>query len=225
MVFFSATPPLPDPPPGPECGPGTYSLDGRNGTGDKACRHCPANSAGREDFVMYSQGGSGYGSKYCVCNAGYTGDLSFSWDGKPKDVSCTACDEGKYKPDVTSGCYECRGNSRSVRGSASAASCLCNAGYQPCIGGVTCSIGNFIAPCEQCGAGKYKDSRANENCTSCPSKHSSPIGSTSLSSCTPIICTPGSPSADCPPSSGSQSQGVCKTLMVVGLVVGIVFIS
>jgi hypothetical protein len=195
---------------GPECGPGTYSLDGRNGAGDKACRQCPANSVGLME--------SGYVSTYCLCNPGYTGDLSFTWDGIPRDSSCTACGEGKFK--ISTGAYQCSScttsfggdnSGSSVRGSSSQDSCLCNAGYEkPTYG-----------PCEQCKAGKYKESRDQKLCTSCPSKTSSPPGSTSVSSCTPIICVPNTYSADCPtPTSGSQSQGVCKTLMVVGLVVG-----
>ena len=179
------------------------------------CLECPANSFQNSE-----------GQRTCVCNAGYVG---------VEGLTCAVCDEGKFIPasngnEITNfwKCNDCPSNAgSSVKGSTSIASCSCNAGYEKSSGAT-----NSYFWCEQCDRGKYKDSRGDGPCASCPSNTESVSGSTSATSCTtvtPVIkpkCAPNTYSTDCTPTtSGSQSQGVCKTLMVVGLVVGIVFIS
>lgn len=206
----------------PECPTGTYSNDGKNGIGDKACLKCPANSMPENDRYDYSKK---TGSKQCFCNAGYQGT----------PPQCSACDEGKYKksPSYSSQeeCDKCPyAAGSSVRGATSAADCSCNAGYTEFVSGST----SASVWCTECGRGTYKGSRGNGPCTSCPNntEHTGQVswfGNTDVSSCTPVIkpkCEKNYYTTDCPPpTSGSQSQGVCKTLMVVGLLVGIVFIS
>ena len=198
----------PDP---PSCPTGTYSDDGKNGAGDKACRKCPVNS-----FPEDTEG-----SKRCICNAGYEGP------------TCAACDEGKYKepsefPSFFSKCLDCPISAgSSVKGSTSKTSFSCNAGYtkQDC---QYCTSGFQCTGCEK---GKYKDSRGNGPCTSCPINTDTVSwwANTDVSACTPVIkpkCAPNTYSSDCTPTTaGSQSQGVSKTLIVVGLLVGTVFTS
>jgi len=112
------------------CGPGTYTFDGSNGARDKACRQCLANSQAEQE----------YGSRRCYCNADYLSTVGFT-DFSPENsnyTSFTACDEGKWKPSVSSGygdtCYKCRDNSgSSVRGSTSETSCSCNATISRCL--------------------------------------------------------------------------------------------
>jgi hypothetical protein len=211
----------PDLPELPECPTGTYSDDGKNGIGDKACRKCPANSMPENDTHDYLKK---KGSKECLCNAGYTGT----------PPQCSACDEGKYKESPSysseaSVCDKCHsGTGTSVRGSTSRANCSCDTGY------TDYKFDNLGGWCKQCERNTYKGSRGNGPCTSCPNNTEHPLvlgnqlfGNTHVNSCTPVIkpkCEKNYFTADCPvPASGSQSQGVCKALMVVGLVVGIVF--
>ena len=171
-----------------------------------------------------------------MCNAGYAGGVS----GKTTGIPCAACDEGKYKDFTSFGldstCNECPQYSSSVMGATSRASCSCNAGFYKFTSASFTSASSTSASsdgyfrCSHCDSGKYKDSKGDGPCTSCPNNTQSlSVGSTSVSSCTPVIKPPCEKyvySVDCPrPVSGSKSQGVCKTLIVVGLVVGIVFIS
>jgi hypothetical protein len=213
--------------------------------GDKACRKCPANSVPEKDSYDYLREvwEQRTGSKQCGCNAGYTGMVN------SRGSQCSACDEGKYKEDHSPSskmeCTQCTlFASSSVRGATSAASCSCNAGYMPddlrdpCTFPCTLSSASnrllYGVSCTACERGKYKDSRGNVPCTSCPNNTDqvSWNGNTDVSSCISVIkpkCEKnvyGNP-VDCVPipSSASQSQGVFETLIVAGLVVGMIFTS
>ena len=127
-----------------------------------SCVSCPANSQSVANTVKLS-------ATACKCNAGYTG---------PDGGTCTACEEGKYKPLTGSGtCTSCPAETYSPAASGPLTDCTCNAGYFGALGG----------PCTACVAGKYRAwsaaSSVESNCLHCDSGKYSPAASGACLDC------------------------------------------
>ena len=107
-------------------------------------------------------------------------------------AGCYQCSAGKYCPGSDTGYpgsdgvtytgeqTACPAHSHTLAaGSTSIADCVCDAGYT-----AEAETGN----CVPCGAGYLKATAGNGGCSACPEHSSSPVASTSLSSC---LCDPG----------------------------------
>ena len=175
---------------------------------DYVCQACPDHSVsipGSPSLVNCSCGyGYGYEEDECVactegkyknrlgntpciaCPSGKQGTAD-----RPSRISeydsCSECESGKYEQQNV--CFFCPGNSSANSGSVSVDNCTCQAGYAyaeqcvPCVAGkYKSSIAND-ANCTDCPRGKYSALPAQRICTPCPENTSSPVRSSSLSSC------------------------------------------
>ena len=141
------------------CAEGAY----KSTVSDSACLLCDTTSE-------WSPGGS-ISEAACLCRAGF-GYVASS------DLSCEACDAGKYKEiiaDVV--CDDCPDHSTSPGQSTNLTSCECVQGYtgengaacQPCAKGeFKGSLGS--AACQACADDDYSDTGASR-CEDCPTDH------------------------------------------------------
>ena len=173
------------------CAEGKYADAG----GLAECKMCPDHTS--------SQAGSD-GIAKCFCNAGYSGSGG----------TCTACPAGTYKMSSGSGlctkchdgtysnmtgatasstCIACSTGASAIEGSDSPFDCTCVPGFtgsgilcHACKAG-TYKAANGSAPCEYCPVGKYSESVAaadQSTCTDCPGNSSSLQASSSRGNCT-----------------------------------------
>jgi len=128
-----------------------------------SCTACPV---GTSSAVASSS------KTYCTCIVGFT--ASSNGD------TCTACASGTYK-DVTGAfiCQTCPMGTSSATGSDTVTDCICNAGYEASVNGVTCAA---------CTVGTFKPSTGVGQCTACPVQMTSIEAGTE---CIPQICPSG----------------------------------
>jgi Tyrosine-protein kinase ephrin type A/B receptor-like len=172
------------------CPVGTYTV-----SATRSCVDCDAGTYSAADSIVCKSCTAGKYSgpgAICNCKVGYTP----SSDG----VTCSACSVGTYKEvtgaflcqpcPVGSWCTSvaktsCPANTSSLANSSLVTNCMCNMGYTPSSGGVTCSA---------CSVGTYKDVTGAGSCIPCPSGTSSGGTSQSITNCT---CNAGyTPSSD-----------------------------
>ena len=222
---FSAE--FPSCPLAPDCGPGTWSLTGKNislsYTGK--CKPCPENTWDLQDLRGRTD------PYHCTCKPGYYGEA-----GGP----CNVCGFGEYKPKYfdslysgdsleertrksEKGCIKCPEHSTTSNwGSPSPQNCVCNAGYWG--GG---GLYSKADPCFACPKGKYNTATARvyglqsaltklesgtkklEDCIDCPIGTYSVEGATSCVICPIGTYAPGqgTPSClKCPDNSYSDNS-------------------
>ena len=116
------------------------------------------------------------GDNSTICYAGYV------YNG----TSCIMCPKDSYSFAGDSECSDCPGNSSSLAGSTSPSNCTWeNDDEGENKNSTACDAGYYFNSlyCEMCPQNTYKR-EGSLNCTDCPDKHVSPMGSTSWRNCT-----------------------------------------
>lgn len=176
-----------------ECEAGKYKTT----IGASVCTPCPLNSYSNAASTLLQQ---------CLCNAGYTG---------ANGAQCSVCAVGTYKPlSGESECINCADNEISPQASTDISACECNVGH---------AYNVDTNSCEECIAGKFKDSIGDIDCSLCPLHSTSIAGATLITQCicnagyegvhgdTCVLCPAGKYEndahvcVDCPDNSDSES--------------------
>lgn len=176
-----------------ECEAGKYKTT----IGASVCTPCPLNSYSNAASTLLQQ---------CLCNAGYTG---------ANGAQCSVCAVGTYKSlSGESECINCADNEISPQASTDISACECNVGH---------AYNVDTNSCEECIAGKFKDTIGDIDCSLCPLHSSSIAGATLITQCicnagyegvhgdTCVLCPAGKYENDahvcvnCPDNSDSQS--------------------
>ena len=153
------------------CVPDTFKDD--HGAGP--CASCTAHST--------TSGVTGHdAADDCQCLPGY---YYISWLRQ-----CRACDADTYKNVIANAdCASCPANADTdgQTGRTSLHQCVCGPGYSYSL---TSENGTVVSSCLACAIGRYKDARANQDCTTCPANSNTGTanGSTTRAAC---LCSPG----------------------------------
>ena len=176
------------------CIPDTYKQDNTAGP----CTTCTADST--------TSGSTGnVAASDCLCLPGYyyIGFLQ----------QCRPCDADTYKDTIANAaCTSCPANSDTDGHSGRTAvdQCICGPGHRH---SVTLENATFSSSCVSCATGRYKDIRANQDCTACPANSFSSEGSATRAAClcnagfTGSLATAGSSCALCPSAAYKDSSG------------------
>jgi hypothetical protein len=211
------------------CDEGSYSVNGTYVPGSTTCTPCPSDTYASETGSISctncpSHSSSPIGSTTptdCICNDGYSGS-----PGGP----CILIANGSWCP--SSSCSVTCGNGTATRicacplPSGNGLDCegesviICHVAVcpLPCEAGSYSRNGTYVpgsTTCIPCANNTYASQTGATSCRLCPSYSSSPIGSTSIQSCTCISGYGGSPQEGepCVPTvnGGWCSSSTCST--------------
>lgn len=180
------------------CVPGSYNTNFvQGGQAHDTCTLCPAGTYADITSVATDTAPC----KDCVAGT-YSTAVGASNAG-----TCSRCISGKYQPLTgSSDCISCIANTHSPLQSTNINQCLCNIGFVGsadttcaiCPAGKAAAINQIVcqicgtgkyAPlpasgaCTNCESGKYQASTVSDNCTGCGANTMSPVGSTTVDSC------------------------------------------
>jgi hypothetical protein len=157
-----------------QCVVGTYKTSSTQFS-NQVCNACPGNTTTSVPgslslsscFCMPGfVGQAGGACQFSACPAGMTNS---------GPIACSSCAAGTFKEtEGSAACTACPAGLTSLVGSASAAACCCDAGFEA----------NALSTCAACPAGKYKATVSNDKCIDCVAgKYSATTGARDAGSC------------------------------------------
>ena len=189
------------------CAAGYYEVGGvctvcpaghyKTSVGNEECTPCGGFAAGLETTV--STGSEAESACVCAVGAGIEGGVCAqcpvnTQQNTEADVPCVDCSNTQYAAVGSSVCSPCPGNSLREGTTGVIGDCYCTEGYYEASNECNqCEAGTFKTStaneaCESCAAGKYEDQPGSTGCEECHLYSYSEVGSTSVAEC---LCNAG----------------------------------